>query len=49
VGGDFTYVATGRGMVYGAFVIDVFSRRLVGWRASASMRTDLALDAASSR
>jgi transposase InsO family protein len=42
---DFTYVATWRGMVYVAFVIDVFSRRVVGWRASASMRTDLALDA----
>jgi transposase InsO family protein len=32
-------------MVYVAFVIDVFSRRIPGWRASASMRTDLALDA----
>lgn len=42
---DFTYVATWRGMVYVAFVIDVFSRRIVGWRASSSMRTDLALDA----
>ena len=42
---DFTYVATWRGMVYVAFVIDVFSRRIVGWRASAPMRTDLALDA----
>lgn len=42
---DVTYVATWRGMVYVAFVIDVFSRRIVGWRASASMRTDLALDA----
>jgi putative transposase len=42
---DFTYVARWRGMVYVAFVIDVFSRRIVGWRASASMRTDLALDA----
>jgi putative transposase len=42
---DFTYVATWRGMAYVAFVIDVFSRRIVGWRASASMRTDLALDA----
>ena len=39
------YVATWRGMVYVAFVIDVFSRRIVGWWASASMRTDLALDA----
>jgi transposase InsO family protein len=42
---DFTYVATWRGMVYVAFVIDVFSRMIVGWRASSSMRTDLALDA----
>ena len=42
---DFTYVATWSGMVYVAFVIDVFSRRIVGWRASATMRTDLALDA----
>lgn len=42
---DFTYVATWRGFVYVAFVIDVFSRRIVGWRASATMRTDLALDA----
>jgi transposase InsO family protein len=42
---DFTYVATWQGMVYVAFVLDVFSRRIVGWRASAAMRTDLALDA----
>ena len=42
---DFTYVATWAGMVYVAFVIDVFSRRIVGWRASAALRTDLALDA----
>ena len=42
---DFSYVATWRGMVYVAFVIDVFSRMIVGWRASSSMRTDLALDA----
>jgi transposase InsO family protein len=42
---DFTYVATWRGFVYVAFVIDVFSRRIVGWRASRSMRSDLALDA----
>jgi transposase InsO family protein len=44
-GSDFTYVATWRGFVYVAFVIDVFSRRIVGWRTSSSMRTDLALDA----
>jgi len=42
---DFTYVATWRGFVYVAFVVDVFSRRIVGWRVSTSMRTDLALDA----
>lgn len=42
---DFTYVATWRGFVYVAFVIDVFSRRIVGWRASVSLRTDLVLDA----
>lgn len=42
---DFTYVATWRGFVYVAFVVDVFSRRIVGWRASSRPRTDLALDA----
>jgi putative transposase len=42
---DFTYVATWHGFVYVAFVIDVFARRIVGWRVSASLRTDLALDA----
>ena len=42
---DLTYVATWRGFVYVAFVIDVFSRRIVGWRVSTSLRTDLALDA----
>jgi len=42
---DFTYVATWAGFVYVAFVIDVFSRAIVGWRVSRSMRTDLALDA----
>lgn len=42
---DFTYVSTWRGFVYVAFVIDVFSRRIVGWRASTSLRSDLALDA----
>lgn len=42
---DFTYVATWSGFVYGAFVTDAFSRRIVGWRASTSMRSDLALDA----
>lgn len=42
---DFTYVATWVGFVYVAFVIDVFSRAIVGWRVSRSRRTDLALDA----
>lgn len=42
---DFTYVATWKGFVYVAFVIDVFSRRIVGWRVSASLRTDFVLDA----
>jgi len=41
---DFTYVATWRGFVYVAFVIDAFSRRIVGWRAHTTMRTDLVLD-----
>ncbi len=42
---DLTYVATWSGFVYVAFVMDVYSRRIVGWRASTSLRTDLALDA----
>jgi transposase InsO family protein len=42
---DLTYVATWRGFVYVAFVIDVFARRIVGWRVSSSLRSDLALDA----
>jgi transposase InsO family protein len=42
---DLTYVATWRGFVYVAFVIDAFARRIVGWRVSSSLRTDLALDA----
>ena len=42
---DLTYVATWRGFVYVAFVIDVFARKIVGWRASSALRTDLALDA----
>jgi putative transposase len=42
---DLTYVATWSGFVYVAFVIDAFSRMLVGWQASRSLRTDLALDA----
>jgi transposase InsO family protein len=42
---DLTYVATWRGFVYVAFVIDAFARRIVGWRVSISLRSDLALDA----
>ncbi len=42
---DLTYVATWAGFVYVAFVIDAYARRIVGWRASASLRTDLALAA----
>jgi len=42
---DLTYVPTRRGYVYAAFVIDVFSRRILGWRVSNSLRSDLALDA----
>jgi transposase InsO family protein len=42
---DLTYVATWAGFVYVAFVTDAFSRRIVGWRAARSRRTDLALDA----
>jgi putative transposase len=42
---DFTYVATWAGTVYVAFAIDVFSRKIVGWRASMSKETDLVLDA----
>jgi len=40
-----TYVATWSGFVYVAFVIDAFSRRIVGWRVPRSLRSDLALDA----
>lgn len=42
---DFTYVATWQGVLYTAFVIDVFSRRIVGWRVSTTMRSELVLDA----
>jgi len=42
---DFTYVATWQGVVYVAFVIDVFARRIVGWRVSSSLVTDFVLDA----
>jgi putative transposase len=42
---DITYVSTWRGFCYVAFVIDVFSRCIVGWRVSTSLHTELALDA----
>ncbi len=42
---DFTYVSTWAGFVYVAFVIDVFARRIVGWKVSASSNTDFVLDA----
>ena len=42
---DFTYVHTWQGFAYVAFVIDVFARRIVGWKVSSSARTDLVLDA----
>lgn len=42
---DFTYVSTWQGFVYVAFVIDVFSRYIVGWKVSATARTDFVLDA----
>jgi len=42
---DFTYVATWRGFVYVAFVIDVFARMIVGWRVPPRMSTELTLDA----
>ena len=41
---DFTYVATWSGTVYVAFIIDVYSRRIVGWRAAPQMTTELVLD-----
>jgi transposase InsO family protein len=42
---DFTYLRTWQGMVFFSFVIDVFSRRVVGWQLAGHMRTDLVLDA----
>jgi len=42
---DLTYVSTWSGFVYVAFVIDVFSRSIVGWRVSSSLHAELALDA----
>ncbi|MFD2495133.1 DDE-type integrase/transposase/recombinase, partial [Amycolatopsis jiangsuensis] len=42
---DITYIRTFSGWVYAAFVIDVFSRMVVGWQVSTSLHTNLALDA----
>ena len=42
---DLTYVKTHSGWVYVAFIIDVYSRMIVGWQASRSLRSDLAIDA----
>lgn len=42
---DLTYVATWSGFVYTSFIIDAYSRAIVGWRSSCSLRADLALDA----
>jgi putative transposase len=42
---EITYVRTWSGMVYVSFVIDCYARMIVGWQASRSLRTDLALDA----
>jgi putative transposase len=42
---DLTYIRTHAGWVYAAFIIDVFSRLVIGWQVSTSLRTDLALDA----
>ncbi|BCO31959.1 transposase [Thiohalobacter sp. COW1] len=42
---DFTYVSTWQGWLYVAFIIDVFARRIVGWRVSRTMTTDFVLDA----
>jgi len=42
---DLTYVWTRTGFCYTSFIVDAYSRRIVGWRVSSSLRTDLALDA----
>ncbi len=42
---NFTYVSTWQGWLYVAFVVDVFARRVIGWRVATSMTTDFALDA----
>ena len=42
---DFTYVSTWQGQMFVAFVLDVYARRIVGWRVSSHMRTDFVVDA----
>jgi putative transposase len=42
---DLTYVPTRSGMAYVCFIVDAYSRRIVGWRAASNMRTDMVLDA----
>jgi putative transposase len=42
---DITYVHTRSGMAYVCFIVDAFSRRIVGWRVASNMRTDMVLDA----
>jgi putative transposase len=42
---DLTYIRTWAGMVYAAFILDAYSRMVLGWQISRSLRTDLALDA----
>ena len=42
---DLTYVPTRSGMAYVCFIVDAFSRRIVGWRAAANMKTEMVLDA----
>ena len=42
---DITYVPTRSGMAYVCFIVDAFSRRIVGWRVAANMKTDMVLDA----
>ncbi len=42
---DFTFVSTGQGFAYVAFIVDVYSRFIVGWRVSRHMRTEFVLDA----
>ena len=42
---DLTYVATWAGVAYVCFIVDAFSRRIVGWRVAAHMRTEMVLDA----